>query len=198
MKWLWICERSISLLRSSMEWHGALLKMNGTGQRILTVIIWFTLNDNFYQAIKLVQIQRMKRSLDGRVSGQSGPVLSAVHRLLVWIFGKFYLYLYWHMLRNYYVIASENRFYNVTDWILAEILFSYAAIFEFEVILFWKLDPFWYENDPFDEFWEFPLLNRCRFFSMYPWWWSRFGLVTWLCDDGLAMLWGGWFEVWLL
>ena len=66
-----------------MEWHGALLKMNGTGQRILTVIIWFTLNDNFYQAIKLVQIQRMKRSLDGRVSGQSGPVLSAVHRLLV-------------------------------------------------------------------------------------------------------------------
>ena len=83
MKWLWICERSISLLRSSMEWHGALLKMNGTGQRILTVIIWFTLNDNFYQAIKLVQIQRMKRSLDGRVSGQSGPVLSAVHRLLV-------------------------------------------------------------------------------------------------------------------
>ena len=99
-----------------MEWHGALLKMNGTGQRILTVIIWFTLNDkNFYQAIKLVQIQRMERSLDGRVSGRSGPVLSAVHRLLVLIFGKFYLYLYWHILRNYYVIASENRVYNVTD-----------------------------------------------------------------------------------
>ena len=35
-----------------MEWPGVLLRMNGTGQQTLTVIIWFMPNDKNYSTNK--------------------------------------------------------------------------------------------------------------------------------------------------
>ena len=58
-----------------MEWPGVLLIMNGTGQRILTVIIWFMQNDKNYSKNKTpsyFKIQIDIYSGKGRIRGVSG------------------------------------------------------------------------------------------------------------------------------
>ena len=77
-----------------MEWPGVRLKTNGIGQPILTVIIWFMLNDeNLIKPIKQFHFQKTPISY--------GPILV--------------LYLYWHILRNFYVIITSFPRFKIGD-----------------------------------------------------------------------------------
>ena len=77
-----------------MEWPGVRFKTNGIGQPILAVIIWFMLNDeNLIKQIKHFHIQKTPISY--------GPTLV--------------LYLYWHILRNFYVIITSFPRFKIGD-----------------------------------------------------------------------------------